>query len=632
VLWDGQKLYVVSRFADTPAGCRFYRFSYYADAKLYVLDQGYPVDIPGGATESITLAKDSQGRFWVAFTLNEKVWTAHSLADDRHWSAPYVLPVPEGTSLYFDDIAGVVALPGKIGIFWSNQLTDKDYFAVHTDGAADTAWSLEIPVAGNKVADDHFNLKLASDGRLFVAMKTSRDGANGQTLIGLLVRSATGVWSTLNQVMPNDFNPTRAQLLLDEAQRRVYVFYSPMHATIHYKVSSMDTIAFPTGIGTPFIAKPDVSDINDPTTTKQNIDPSTGMVVLASNFVGAKFYYHNAVAPLPAPAVTITAPATGGKSAAGTTITFSGTASSADLGDLTASLRWTSSVNGQIGTGGSFSTQSLSAGAHVITASVTDARGVTRSASIALAVETNVAPVVTIQSPQNNKKFLSGATVTFNATALDSLDGDRSADARVDVEHLGPDRDGAHPHAERSATRHARGHRPRHRHERPPGQRHGDRRHRDVGDSDGRDQRSDQRQGGRLRGAPHVHGYGQRCQRRQPDLGRGLDLEPRRQHRPGRELRPRHAPAGRPHHHGPGDRQLRPVGDGDALRPGHRRGGTGGHDRAARRRQRVRRRQADHVRGDGGRRDRRQRRGDARSGRRTSTDRSVRARPSRARV
>src|SRR6185295_4670602 len=69
VLWDGQKLYMVSRFADTPAGCRFYRFSYYPGAKLYALDQGYPVDIPGGATESITLAKDSQGRFWVAFSL-----------------------------------------------------------------------------------------------------------------------------------------------------------------------------------------------------------------------------------------------------------------------------------------------------------------------------------------------------------------------------------------------------------------------------------------------------------------------------------------------------------------------------------------------------------------------------------
>ena len=227
--------------------------------------------------------------------------------------------------------------------------------------------------------------------------------------------------------MPNDFNPTRAQLLLDEAQRKVYVFYSPIHATIHYKTSDMDTISFPAGIGTPFIAKPGVSDINDPTTTKQNIDPSTGMVVLASNFVGAKFYYHNAVAPLPAPVVGISAPVTDTKRAAGSSITFTGTASSADLGDLTSSLRWTSSLDGQIGTAGSFSTQSLSPGTHIITASVTDARGVTRSASIDLTIETDAAPVVTIQSPQDNKKFLTGATVTFTATALDSLDGDRTS-------------------------------------------------------------------------------------------------------------------------------------------------------------------------------------------------------------
>ena len=35
---------------DVPAQARFYRFSYYPGAKLYVLDPGFPVNIPGGAT------------------------------------------------------------------------------------------------------------------------------------------------------------------------------------------------------------------------------------------------------------------------------------------------------------------------------------------------------------------------------------------------------------------------------------------------------------------------------------------------------------------------------------------------------------------------------------------------------
>src|SRR4029453_4633244 len=90
-------------------------------------------------------------------------------------------------------------------------------------------------------------------------------------------------------------------------------------------------------------------------------------------------------------------------------------------------LVWTSSINNQIGTGGSFSTSSLSPGLHTITASVTDARGVKRSASIQLTVEANVAPVVTITSPQNNQKFLAGATITFTGSALDSIHGGRTS-------------------------------------------------------------------------------------------------------------------------------------------------------------------------------------------------------------
>ena len=48
---------------------------------------------------------------------------------------------------------------------------------------------------------------------------------------------------------------------------------------------------------------------------------------------------------------------------------FSGTASDTQDGSPTASLAWRSSVNGSIGTGGSFSTSNLSVGTHTITAS-----------------------------------------------------------------------------------------------------------------------------------------------------------------------------------------------------------------------------------------------------------------------
>jgi len=426
VLWDGQKLYMVSRFQPAPSECRLYRFAYHAGAQVWSLDPGFPVDVPGGATEALTVAKDSTGRLWIAFTLNDRVWVAHTQGSDAQWSAPFVLPVPEGTTVNFDDVAAVVALPGKIGVFWSNQATDRDYFAVHADGAPPGAWTLEVPAAGGNVADDHFNLKVASDGRLFVAMKTSRT-APGATLIGLLVRAPSGAWSPVHPVVTTDFNPTRAQLLLDEVQRRAYLFYSPQHATIHYKTTDLDAIAFPGGVGTAFIAKPGVADVNDPTTTKQNVDPATGLVVLASDFASGRRYHHNAIAPQPRPAVAITAPADGARRATGSTVAFAGTATAGSGTSLTPSLRWVSDRDGQIGTGGAFTRANLSAGTHAITASVTDATGLVASASVALTVEPDAPPAVAITAPAAGRKFLRGEPAAFAATALDSLDGDRAA-------------------------------------------------------------------------------------------------------------------------------------------------------------------------------------------------------------
>jgi hypothetical protein len=71
------------------------------------------------------------------------------------------------------------------------------------------------------------------------------------------------------------------------------------------------------------------------------------------------------------PSVTIVSPADDSSFADGESIAFVGTASDADDGDLTANLSWTSSIDGAIGSGGSFAAV-LSPGTHTIAASVTD--------------------------------------------------------------------------------------------------------------------------------------------------------------------------------------------------------------------------------------------------------------------
>lgn len=88
-----------------------------------------------------------------------------------------------------------------------------------------------------------------------------------------------------------------------------------------------------------------------------------------------------------APVVSITSPAANATFTQGTVISFVGSASDTQDGSLTSRINWTSSLDGPIGTGGSVS-RSLSAGTHLITASVTDAGGLTTSAQMTVTVTT----------------------------------------------------------------------------------------------------------------------------------------------------------------------------------------------------------------------------------------------------
>jgi hypothetical protein len=93
-----------------------------------------------------------------------------------------------------------------------------------------------------------------------------------------------------------DADPTRPRLLIDAENRELYVFATIEddndRRAIHYKKSLADAIRFPTGAGVPFIRSATDLDINDPTSTKQNLNSTTGLVVLASDEV-TNSYFHN---------------------------------------------------------------------------------------------------------------------------------------------------------------------------------------------------------------------------------------------------------------------------------------------------------------------------------------------------
>jgi len=280
----GTRLYILSR-TDGSGSNQLRRFTYSNGA--YSLDSGFPVNVPGAGKETAVLARDSQNKLWITYTSNNQVTVVHSLASDTSWGSAFVIP---GTSnLSSDDISSVIAFDDgsgpAIGVFWSNQATQTDYFGVHRDGDPDTTWTVETALAGPKFADDHMNLK-TFEGKVYAVVKTSQTGSN-YPLIRLLVRSTSGSWSNNPVALVREGNTRPITMLqIDPAQRLIYVFMTQGEGTaargILYKKSPIDGgIGF--GSAVTFIQGPNSEVINDATSMKGNADASTGIVVVASD-------------------------------------------------------------------------------------------------------------------------------------------------------------------------------------------------------------------------------------------------------------------------------------------------------------------------------------------------------------
>lgn len=124
-----------------------------------------------------------------------------------------------------------------------------------------------------------------------------------------------------------------------------------------------------------------------------------------------------------APVVTITSPANGSSFSEGSSVTFTGSASDED-GNLTAGLLWSSSLQGDIGSGGSFSRSDLVAGTHTVTASVTDSGGLTGSATVTV----TITPVGTIPNAPSNLQVIRIANNTARATWADNSSNETNFD------------------------------------------------------------------------------------------------------------------------------------------------------------------------------------------------------------
>ncbi|MGH9037273.1 MAG: DUF7594 domain-containing protein, partial [Acidimicrobiia bacterium] len=319
VLWDGTKLYVASHIfinnGSAPAASaseysRLYRYNYNTATDTYSPDLGFPVEINRYKSETLVIDKDSGGKLWATWTQDEdlKVWVNRTINNnDQTWGTPFV-PNVAGTSINKDDISSLVPFGGnKIGLMWSNQSASAMYFAVHVDGQPDGTWEASrTALQGPKNADDHVNLKsLQSDGsgRVFAAIKTSHSTSSGSSapLLMLLVRNAsTGAWDSYVYGRVSD-NHTRPIVMLDEQAGVIHMFAPGPAASggsndevVYEKTTPINNIAFALGLGTPVIKDADSLNMNDVTSTKQNVDATTGLVVLASNTSTRRYWHHYA--------------------------------------------------------------------------------------------------------------------------------------------------------------------------------------------------------------------------------------------------------------------------------------------------------------------------------------------------
>ena len=140
------------------------------------------------------------------------------------------------------------------------------------------------------------------------------------------------------------------------------------------------------------------------------------------------------------PNISITAPANSATFTEGTSIAFTGSATDAedDNATLTSNLSWTSDLDGTIGSGGSFSTSTLSVGTHRITASVTDSGGLPGSATVSIAIGQlpGSVHIADLDGTSTNQ----GGTWTANVTALVSDSQDTPVtNATVSFSYTGRD-------------------------------------------------------------------------------------------------------------------------------------------------------------------------------------------------
>jgi hypothetical protein len=318
VLWDGKYLYVATNVVavssavnKTKNPAKLFRFSYTSKTKTWKLDKGFPTSINDVSSESLTIDKDSTGTVWATWTQKGSVYVNSTAKGDSNWGKPFVLPGSGATGLSSDDISTLSVYGtkdaksngnNKVAVLWSDQNRGSFQVATHRAGESRTTWTTQKPLTGTKIADDHINLKRDGSGTLYAAVKSGREsmGNSASQNYVLSLNPKTGTWKKVTFGTVADCH-TRPVLAIDLFSRRVHVLatapsvsgcvHTGTPGSVYMKSASLDSLNFPSGRGDLVMRDPRSPQINDPTTTKQNVTPDSGIVILASD-IKTKRYWH----------------------------------------------------------------------------------------------------------------------------------------------------------------------------------------------------------------------------------------------------------------------------------------------------------------------------------------------------
>ena len=292
VLWDGTHLYVASGGSHPSAAnnLRLARYSYDQSVAAYVLDSGYPVALTETGVKRPTIALDGAGLLWVAYVSGDRVWVNHVGGNPPVLGQAFELPGARPVA--DDDTAAILAYGDRIGVLWSNQLENAVYFVSHRDGKDSMTWTKPRAVLkGPGSADDHISAR-ALDGpdgpTVFALVKTSGEIVAGHRpadsqLVLLELRPDGSVGAYQYGRIEDDV--TRPLLVIDEEQRVLYMFaVSPIGGgSVTYKQTSADDIRLAPGPGAPFLQVNNRPAITLPTSSKQNVNRDTDLVVIAAD-------------------------------------------------------------------------------------------------------------------------------------------------------------------------------------------------------------------------------------------------------------------------------------------------------------------------------------------------------------